>query len=65
VTILDTGRRLGVRVPPDVKIVAIQIEDARTFSETCTTPVAATGVPASRLAIELALPVRGGQDRRE
>jgi hydrogenase maturation protease len=41
VTILETGRRLGLEITRDVRIVAVQIQDATTFSECCTPAVGA------------------------
>jgi hydrogenase maturation protease len=40
VTALSTGRRLGLELPGEIRIVAVQIEDAQTLSESCTPRVA-------------------------
>jgi hydrogenase maturation protease len=58
-TILETGRRLGLEIPEEVRFVAVQIEDAYTFAETCTPRVAAAVDSACGVAIRLAV----GQDR--
>ncbi|MFC1707968.1 hydrogenase maturation protease [Planctomycetota bacterium] len=38
-TALELGRKLGLPMPGEVRIVAIQIADVSTFSETCTQAV--------------------------
>jgi hydrogenase maturation protease len=38
-TALELGKRLGIRVPDDIRIYAIEIEDNQTFSETCSPSV--------------------------
>ena len=54
-TILETGRRLGLAMPREVDIVAIQIQDATTFSERCSAPVEAAIDRACTVAIECAV----------
>jgi hydrogenase maturation protease len=53
VTILETGRRLGLEIPPDVSIVAVQIQDATTFSERCSPAVEAAIDQACAVVLEL------------
>jgi hydrogenase maturation protease len=38
-TALELGRRMGLPVPGDITIVAIEVQDVTTFSEECTTEV--------------------------
>ena len=38
-TALELGKRLGMHVPSEIRIYAIEIEDNQTFSETCTPSV--------------------------
>jgi hydrogenase maturation protease len=38
-TVLKLGRHMGLQMPGQVLIYAIQAEDAHTFGETMTTPV--------------------------
>jgi hydrogenase maturation protease len=35
-TALELGKRLGMHVPGEIRIYAIEVEDNQTFSETCT-----------------------------
>lgn len=57
---LALGREIGVAVPSEVKIVAVQIEDDRTFSESCTPAVEAAIDAAGRTALEVAHELRTG-----
>jgi hydrogenase maturation protease len=54
VTALETGRKLGLPLPDELHIVAIQIEDATTLSESCTQAVEAAIDEASNCAVKLA-----------
>jgi hypothetical protein len=36
---LELGKRLGMHVPGEIRIYAIEIEDNQTFSETCSPSV--------------------------
>jgi len=38
-TALELGKRLGMHVPEEIRIYAIEVEDNQTFSETCTPSV--------------------------
>jgi hydrogenase maturation protease len=38
-TALELGKRLGMHVPREIRIYAIEIEDNQTFSETCSSSV--------------------------
>jgi hydrogenase maturation protease len=38
-TALELGKRLGMHVPGEIRIYAIEVEDNQTFSETCTPSV--------------------------
>jgi hydrogenase maturation protease len=38
-TALELGKRLGIHVPGEIRIYAIEVEDNQTFSETCTPSV--------------------------
>jgi hydrogenase maturation protease len=53
-TAIDTGRRLGLEIPTEIRIVAVQIEDAQKFSERCTSQVEAAIERACEAAIALA-----------
>ena len=57
--ILETGRRVGLEISRDVRIVAIQIQDAVTLSERCTPAVEAAIGPACDLATRVAANRRG------
>ncbi len=50
---LELGRRLGRPVPKTVKIVGIQIEDDRTFAESCTRAVEDAIPAATRIVRQL------------
>lgn len=52
---LALGRELGMPMPADVRIVAVHVEDDRTFSETCTPAVAKAIGTAGATALQLAL----------
>jgi hydrogenase maturation protease len=39
-TALETGRKLGMKVPEDIRIYAIEVKDPFTFSEDMTSEVA-------------------------
>lgn len=51
---LEIGRQLGRHVPSAVHIVGVQVQDDRTFSETCTPAVAAAIPAAAQAALEIA-----------
>jgi len=55
VTALQTLRRHGVALPPDerIDVVAIEVKDVWTFSETCTPEVLAAVNKAAKLVLEL------------
>lgn len=38
-TALELGKRLGIHVPEEIRIYAIEVEDNQTFSETCSPSV--------------------------
>ncbi len=40
-TALELGRKLGLRLPRDITIVAVEVQDVTTFSEECTPAVQA------------------------
>jgi len=54
-TALEAGRRLGLPLPDEIHIVAVQIEDTSTLSERCTPAVEAAVEEAATLALEIAL----------
>ncbi|MBI3987502.1 MAG: hydrogenase maturation protease [Lentisphaerae bacterium] len=56
---LEIGRLAGVRVPDDVRIVGIEVEDATTFGETLTAAVAAAVPEAVACVLEL-MRAKGG-----
>jgi hydrogenase maturation protease len=53
-TALEAGRQLGLDLPSEIRIVAVQIADVGTFSEELTPAVAAAVDEACRLALDLA-----------
>lgn len=53
-TALAMGRQLGRPVPHTVSIVGIQVQDDRTFSESCTPEVEAAIERAAQVALEVA-----------
>jgi len=55
---LEIGRQLGRHVPDTVRIVGVQVEDDRTFSERCTRPVEAAIPAAARAALDIAIAAR-------
>lgn len=50
---LALGREMGVKMPDTVRIVAVQVQDDRTFSEECTPAVGAAVQPAAETALRL------------
>ncbi len=50
-TALELGKRLGMHVPEEIRIYAIEVEDNQTFSETCT-PSVESAIP--RIVKEIA-----------
>ena len=60
-TALSLGRLMGVEMPAEVVIVAIEIEDNRSFSETCCPAVAAAIDSAAALVL---LEISGRPDKR-
>lgn len=50
-TALELGRRLGLRMPKDIAIVAVEVENVTTFGEACTPLVQA----AIERAVEMVL----------
>jgi hydrogenase maturation protease len=66
ITALALGRRMGLSMPRDVVIYAVEVEDDRSFGEALTPIVArAVGPTAARIAAEaLAEPPEGGLGRR-
>ena len=58
VAVCELGRTLGLPIPLDVRIVAIQIADAQTFSEACTPEVAKAIGPACEAAVALSRAIR-------
>jgi hydrogenase maturation protease len=50
-TALELGRRLGMHVPNEIRIYAIEVEDNQTFSETCS-PLVEEAIP--RIVEEIA-----------
>ena len=50
-TALEMGRRLNRPVPGTVSIVGVQVQDDRTFSESCTPEVEAAIAEAARVAL--------------
>ncbi len=53
-TALEAGRTLGIDLPDQITIVAIEARNLYEFSEQLSPPVAAAVEPAARLVIELA-----------
>ncbi len=53
-TALAMGRQLGRPVPSTVSIVGIQVQDDRTFSESCTPEVEAAIERAAQVVLEVA-----------
>ena len=53
-TALELGRRLGLQMPGEVHIVAVQVADVQTFSERCTPAVEAAVDEACRRCLGLA-----------
>jgi hydrogenase maturation protease len=53
-TALEMGRQLGRSMPSTVHIVGVQIEDDRTFDESCTHAVEAAIPTAARIALRIA-----------
>lgn len=53
VTTLELGRRLGLPLPAEISIVAIQIADVACFSEFCTPPVEKAIPRAVELVLEM------------
>jgi len=53
-TAVELGRRMGYRMPPEILLVLVTVQDARTLGETCTPAVERATEPAARKAIELA-----------
>ena len=51
---IEIGKRMGRPVPSLVHIVGVQVEDDRTFSETCTPAVEAAIPTAARIALRIA-----------
>jgi hydrogenase maturation protease len=51
---VELGRRLGARMPRDVWVVGVTVEDATTLREGLSPPVEAAVDPAARLALALA-----------
>jgi len=39
-TVLAFGKKMGLKIPDDVRIMAVQIQDITSFGETCTAQVA-------------------------
>jgi len=54
ITALETGRRLELELPSEILVVAIQIQDTVTFSESCTPAVAEAIDEVCGIAIALA-----------
>lgn len=55
-TALELGRLMGIQLPEEMSIVAIEVRDMTTFSEECTPSVrAAIGVAAEMVLSELRL----------
>ena len=50
-TALELGKRLGMHVPEEIRIYAIEVEDNQTFSESCT-PLVEEAIP--RIVEEIA-----------
>ncbi len=44
-TALELGKRLGIKLPPDITIFAIEVEDVTSFGEKCT-PRVEKAIPA-------------------
>jgi hydrogenase maturation protease len=61
VTALALGKRLGLEMPAEVVIYAVQVEDALTLGEECLPSVGAV-IPA--LTAEIAAELRGGSVKR-
>ncbi len=61
VTAIELGKRLGLEMPSEVVIYAVQVEDALTLQEGCTPGVEAV-IPD--LAAEISSEVRGESPRR-
>ena len=61
VTALALGKRLGLEMPSDVVIYAVQVEDALNLGERCLPAVEAV-IP--RLVDEIAAELRGGEVKR-
>ena len=59
-TALELGRRLGMDMPEDVHIVAIEAADVLSFGESCTPQVEAAIIPAAQEVLRL---LRGGKKR--
>jgi hydrogenase maturation protease len=53
-TALEAGRRLGLPLPDEIHIVAVQVADTTTLSERCTPAVEAAIDEAAKLAVSLA-----------
>jgi hypothetical protein len=51
-TALEYGRSNGLRVPDEIHILGIGVEDVTTFSEECTPRVAAACAPATIQVLE-------------
>ena len=62
-TALELGRRLGIPLPKEISIFAVEVEDVTTFSETCT-PVVEQAIPivVDMVMQELALMYTGRTD---
>jgi len=54
-TALEAGRKLGLPIPDEIHIVAVQIEDTTTLSEQCTPTVEAAIDQAAMMAVEIAI----------
>jgi len=55
-TALEVGRRLGLALPEEIEILAVEAEDVITFGETCTPAVNAAIAVATQMVLhELAL----------
>lgn len=53
-TAIEMGRQMGHRMPSEIHLVVVEVEDARTLGESCTPAVQAAIEPAALRAIELA-----------
>jgi len=52
-TALELGRRMGMHIPEQIEIIAIEAEDVLTFGEACTPAVEAAISVAAEIVIEI------------